>query len=99
MNMKTDTRALLSECLIMEINEAVFVLMCALVHVSGILIFIHTIKIECRKHERAAGPTWTQEEENRAFLKPCHQQEKRPPMVHLVCKDFFHIQFSKGSYA
>lgn len=29
----------------MEINEAVFVLMCALVHVSGILIFKHTIKI------------------------------------------------------
>lgn len=45
MNMKTDTQALLFECLIMEINEAMFILMCALVHVSGILIFIHTIKI------------------------------------------------------
>lgn len=45
MNMKTDTQALLFQCLIMEINEAMFILMCALVHVSGILIFIHMIKI------------------------------------------------------
>lgn len=45
MNMKTDTQALLFECLIMEINEVMFILMCALVHVSGILISTHTIKL------------------------------------------------------
>ena len=45
MNMKTDTQALLFECLIMKINEVVFISMCALVHVSGILIPRHTIKM------------------------------------------------------
>lgn len=45
MNMKTDTPALLFECLIMKINEVMFISMCALVHVSGILIPRHTIKM------------------------------------------------------
>lgn len=45
MNMKTDTQALLFECLIMKINEVMFISMCALVHVSGILIPMHPIKM------------------------------------------------------
>lgn len=62
MNMKTDTPALLFECLIMEINEVMFILMCALVHVSGILISTHTIKMQCRKHAKDADFTWIREE-------------------------------------
>lgn len=45
MNMKTDTPALLFKCLIMEINEVMFILMCAVVHGSGIWISMHTIKV------------------------------------------------------
>lgn len=62
MNMKTDTPALLFECLIMEINEVMFILMCALVHVSGILISMHTIKTQRRKHAKDADFTWIREE-------------------------------------
>lgn len=45
MNMKADTQTLFFECLIMTINEVMFISMCVLVHVSGILIPMHTIKM------------------------------------------------------
>lgn len=51
-NTKTDTPALLLQCLIMEINEAMFLLMCALVRVPGILISVHTLKMLGRKHAK-----------------------------------------------
>lgn len=61
-NMKTDTPALFLQCLIMEINETMFVLMCALARVPGILISMHTIKTQCRKHAKDVDFTWIQEE-------------------------------------
>lgn len=77
MNMKTDTPALLFECLIMEINEVTFILMCALVHVSGILISMHTIKMQCGKHAKGGDFTWIQEEMKTTLLKTSRPKKER----------------------
>lgn len=61
-NMKTDTPALLLQCLIMEINEVMVILMCALVRVPGILTSVHTLKTQGRKHAKDVDSTWIQEE-------------------------------------
>lgn len=96
MNMKTDTPALLFECLIMEINEVMFILMCALVHVSGILISTHTIKNamqetckRCRFHLDSGR------DENASLKIPSCQ--KKNTIDNVFAHKILHIQFSKGS--
>lgn len=96
MNMKTDTPALLFQCLIMKINEVMFILMCALVHVPGILISMRTIKKQCRKHARDVDFTWIQK--TTLYEKFLHGKRKRKEntidsaFVHKI----FYILFSKG---
>lgn len=61
-NMKTDTPALLLQCLITEINEVTVILMCALVRVPGIPVSMHTIKTQGRKYAKDVDFAWIQKE-------------------------------------